>query len=97
MFDGPLSMIVLTGPFISPKIMNLCFDPLWLGIISTLCVEIGMITPPVGLNLFVLNAISNVPMSEIMTGALSFVFVLLVALNVLSVSPQFLLFLPARI
>jgi C4-dicarboxylate transporter DctM subunit len=91
----PLSMIVLTIPFIYPAILALGFDPLWLGIVSTLCVEIGMITPPVGLNLFVLKAITDVPMGQIMMGALPFVLVLIVGLILFSIFPQIALFLPS--
>lgn len=91
----PLSMIVLTIPFLYPTLIDLGFHPIWLGIVSTLCVEIGMITPPVGLNLFVLNAITDVPMSKIMSGALPFVFVLVAVLSILSFFPQICLYLPA--
>jgi len=91
----PLSMIVLTVPFIYPAILTLGFDPLWLGIVSTLCVEIGMITPPVGLNLFVLKAITDVPMGRIMMGAFPFVSVLIVGLIIFSIFPQISLFLPS--
>jgi len=91
----PLSMIVLTVPFIYPAILALGFDPLWLGIVSTLCVEIGMITPPVGLNLFVLKAITDVPMGRIMVGAFPFVLVLIVGLIIFSIFPQIALLLPS--
>lgn len=91
----PLSMIVLTVPFIYPAILALGFDPLWLGIVSTLCVEIGMITPPVGLNLFVLKAITDVPMGRIMVGAFPFVLVLIVGLIIFSIFPQIPLWLPS--
>ncbi|MDT3701055.1 MAG: TRAP transporter large permease [Thermincola sp.] len=91
----PLSMVVLTIPFIYPTFMALGFDPLWLGVVSTLAVEIGMITPPVGLNLFIIKAISDVPMGKIMAGALPFVFVLIFALILLTIFPQIALFLPS--
>lgn len=92
----PLSMIVLTIPFLFPTFLALGFDPIWLGVVSTLCVEIGMITPPVGLNLFVITAISDVPMKKIITGTIPFVCVLIIALIILSVFPQISLYLPSR-
>lgn len=92
----PLSMIVLTIPFLFPTFMALGFDPIWLGVVSTLCVEIGMITPPVGLNLFVIKAISNVSMKNIIVGVIPFVLVLMIALAVLSLFPQIVLYLPSR-
>ena len=55
----PGSMVILTIPFIYPALMELGFDNIWLGVVSTLCVEIGMITPPVGLNLFVLRSVAE--------------------------------------
>ena len=92
----PLSMVVLTIPFIYPTMIALGFDPLWLGIVSTLAVEIGMITPPVGLNLFVLKSITDVPMNKIMSGSLPFVFVLIFSLLIITVFPQIVLFLPSN-
>lgn len=91
----PLSMIVLTIPFLFPTFMNFGFDPIWLGVVSTFTVEIGMITPPLGLNLFVINAISEVPMEKIIFGSLPFVFVLLFSLVILSIFPQIALYLPS--
>jgi C4-dicarboxylate transporter DctM subunit len=90
----PMSMVVLTIPFIYPTMMALGFDPIWLGVVSTLAVEIGMITPPVGLNLFVLRAITGIPMNTIMRGTLPFVTVLLVALLIVTIFPEIALFLP---
>jgi C4-dicarboxylate transporter DctM subunit len=90
----PMSMVVLTIPFIYPTMMGLGFDPIWLGVVSTLAVEIGMITPPVGLNLFVLRAITGISMNKIMWGSLPFVAVLLMALAIVTVFPEIALFLP---
>jgi len=92
----PGSMIILTIPFVYPTIMAMGIDPIWLGVVSTLCVEIGMITPPVGLNLFVLGNVSGVKMSHIIRGALPFVGVLIVGLVLLCMFPGIALFLPSR-
>ena len=89
----PMSMVVLTIPFIYPTMMALGFDPIWLGVVSTFTVEIGMITPPVGLNLFVLRAITGVPMNTIMWGSLPFVMVLVLALLIVTFFPQIALVL----
>jgi tripartite ATP-independent transporter DctM subunit len=90
----PMSMVVLTIPFIYPTLMALGFDPIWLGIVSTLTVELGMITPPIGLNLFVLRAITGVPMTTIMRGAFPFVTVLVTALLLVTIFPGIALYLP---
>ncbi len=91
----PGSMIVLTIPFIFPTLIELGFDPIWVGVVSTLCVEIGMITPPVGLNLFVLRSVSDVPMKDIIVGSIPYVFILIFCLVILSIFPQISLFLPS--
>lgn len=92
----PMSMIVLTVPFLFPVLTEMGFHPIWLGVVSTLSVEIGMITPPVGLNLFVLKAITPVPMKEIIKGAGPLVLVLLLGLLILTVFPQISLYLPSK-
>jgi tripartite ATP-independent transporter DctM subunit len=93
----PGSMIILTIPFVYPTIIAMGIDPIWLGVVSTLCVEIGMITPPVGLNLFILRSVAeNISMSEIIKGALPYVIVLLIGLVILTIFPQIALFLPSR-
>jgi C4-dicarboxylate transporter DctM subunit len=91
----PGSMVILTVPFMFQTFMSLGFDPIWLGVVSTLTVEIGMITPPVGLNLFVTKSISGLPMGTIIAGSLPFVLVQLIALMLLTVFPQISLWLPS--
>jgi C4-dicarboxylate transporter DctM subunit len=92
----PTSMIVLTIPFLFPVFTAFEFHPIWLGVVSTLSVEIGMITPPVGLNIFILKAISDVPMKKIIVGCMPMVVLLLTALLILSVFPEIALYLPRR-
>jgi C4-dicarboxylate transporter DctM subunit len=90
----PGSMIILTIPFLFSTLLKLGFDPIWLGIVSTLCVEIGMITPPVGLNLFVLKTATNLDMSHIIKGSLPYVLVLVIGLVILTIFPQIALVIP---
>jgi TRAP-type C4-dicarboxylate transport system permease large subunit len=90
----PASMVILTIPFIYPTLTKLGFDPIWVGIVSTLCVEIGMITPPVGLNLFILRAATPVEMWHIIRGALPYVLVLLAGLVILNLFPGLALIIP---
>jgi tripartite ATP-independent transporter DctM subunit len=92
----PGSMIILTIPFIYPTIIGLGFDPIWLGVVSTLCVEIGMITPPVGFNLFIIKSVSDVPMQGIIKGVIPFVVLLTLGLIILTFFPQICLYLPSR-
>jgi tripartite ATP-independent transporter DctM subunit len=92
----PGSMIVLTIPFVFTTLVELGFDPIWIGVVAVLCVEIGMITPPVGLNLFVLRSVTDVPMTQIIKGSLPYVLVLVIGLAILCVFPDLALWLPSR-
>ena len=87
---------MLTIPFLFTPLVELGFNPIWLGVVSTLMTEVGMITPPVGLNLFVLRATTDVEMKHIIIGSLPYVFVLLFGLVFLNIFPQIALFLPGR-
>ena len=93
----PSSMVILTIPFIFPTLTALGFDPLWIGVVATLSVEIGMITPPVGLNLFVLRSNSGLKMSAIIKGALPYVFIMLIGLVLLTLFPAIATWLPSTI
>jgi len=92
----PTSMIVMTIPFLFSTFTALGFDPLWVGVVSTLAVEIGMITPPVGLNLFVLTAVTDIPMKTIIKGVFPFTFVLLGTLIFLMLFPWLATYLPSK-
>lgn len=81
------SMTLLTIPFAFPILTAYGFDPIWLGIVNTLCCEIGMITPPVGMNLFILSSTCDIDMSRVIKGALPFVLILLFSLVLLTVFP----------
>lgn len=91
----PGSMVILTIPFVFDTLVALGFDPIWVGVVSTLCVEIGMITPPVGLNLFILRSSTGVPMTQVIKGALPYVVVLLIGLVILNIFPGIATFLPS--
>jgi len=90
----PVSMVVVTMPFVFPALMALGFDPIFIGVVSTLLVEIGMITPPVGMNLFVVKGITDLPYREVVRGSLPFVGVLLIGLVIITLFPEIILFIP---
>ncbi|NIJ12608.1 tripartite ATP-independent transporter DctM subunit [Saccharomonospora amisosensis] len=95
LFLPPVSIIVMVTPVLLPLIVGLGFDPIWFGIIMTLNMEMGLITPPVGLNLYVLKGIApDVPIKEILVGALPYVVVLAVGIVLLSVFPSLVTWLP---
>ena len=91
-----LSMILLTIPIFFPIIKSLGFDPVWFGVIIVVVVEIGMITPPIGLNVFVLKAtLKDVPVTTIFRGVTYFIIADIVRLALFVLFPQFILFLPS--
>jgi tripartite ATP-independent transporter DctM subunit len=94
MFMEILSSLVLTLPIIYPTILALGFDPIWFGVIMVVVCEMGLITPPVGMNVFVIAGVSDVPLGTIFRGALPFVLTMLICVVILTIFPQIVLFLP---
>ncbi|MGB6242646.1 MAG: TRAP transporter large permease [Castellaniella sp.] len=95
MFLPPVAIIVMSAPLLLPIITQAGFDPYWFAVILTINMEIGLITPPVGLNLFVLNAIApDVPTRDILMGALPYVLVMMAAIVLLCIFPQAVTWLP---
>lgn len=94
-FMDSMAMILLTVPIFFPVVMALKFDPIWFGIIIVRVTEIGQITPPVGINVFVLKGVAgDVPMGTIFRGILPFFFADLLHVAMLIAFPQVVLFLP---
>ena len=91
-----LSMVLLTIPVFFPIVTGLGFDPVWFGVLIVLVVQIGLISPPVGMNLFVLNAlIKGVGLKQIFHGVWLHVLLLSVALFIVLEVPQLSLWLPS--
>jgi C4-dicarboxylate transporter, DctM subunit len=94
-FLPPVAIILMTAPTLLPIIETLGFDAIWFAIILTINMEIGLITPPVGLNLYVINGIApDVPLQTILWGALPFVLCMVLGIVILSLFPQIALWLP---
>ncbi|MEI7443535.1 MAG: TRAP transporter large permease [Burkholderiales bacterium] len=90
-----LSMILLTVPIFFPLVVHLGFDPIWFGVLIVCVVEIGMISPPVGMNVFVLRSVlPDVPTSQIWKGVMPFLFADILRLAVLIAFPVITLWLP---
>jgi tripartite ATP-independent transporter DctM subunit len=89
-----LAIVLLTVPVFYPLILELNFDPIWFGIIVVRVTEMGLITPPVGLNVFVLHGITGTPMHTIFRGVLPFLLADVIELILLISLPQLSLFLP---
>jgi len=94
-FMEGLAIMVLTIPIVYPMVMAMGFDPIWFGIIITLTMEMSLITPPVGINVFIISGVAkDVPMYTIFRGILPFWFAMLACIILLVIFPHIALFLP---
>ena len=93
-FMEPSGLLVIVAPLVFPIAMQLGIDPIHLGIIMVVNMEIGMITPPVGLNLFVTSGVAGMPMMSVVRAALPFLAVLFVFLILITYVPIISTFLP---
>ncbi|MBB5214837.1 tripartite ATP-independent transporter DctM subunit [Parapusillimonas granuli] len=94
-FMETLSMMITTIPIVAPIMIALGYDPVWLGIVIIILVEVALITPPVGLNLFVVQSLrTSGSMNAVMIGSLPFVIMLIAMVAILAVVPDLALWLP---
>jgi tripartite ATP-independent transporter DctM subunit len=90
------AIMILTVPIIFPVIQAMQFDPIWFGVLMVIVLEVGLITPPVGLNVFVLKAAApNVPLTVIFQGIWPFLLAAVLCIVLLAIYPQIALFLPS--
>jgi C4-dicarboxylate transporter DctM subunit len=92
----PVPIILLTVPIFFPPLVNLGIDPIHLGVVMTINLMIGLLTPPVGLNLFIVSAISDVPIIDIVRDSMIFFIVLIGMLVIVTLFPQLVLWLPNK-
>jgi TRAP-type C4-dicarboxylate transport system permease large subunit len=91
----PAAIILMTTPILMPILTKAGFDPIWFGVILTINMELGLITPPVGLNLFVINGIApDIKLQTILKGALPFMLCMVLAILILCVFPGIATWLP---
>jgi TRAP-type C4-dicarboxylate transport system permease large subunit len=89
-------LMVVSLPIVFPIIFKLGYDPIWFGVIMTMLAETGVITPPVGVNVFVVKGIvPDVPLYHIFRGIVPFLIAILVALIIMIVYPSLATFLPS--
>jgi TRAP-type C4-dicarboxylate transport system permease large subunit len=94
-FMDALAMIMLTIPIFYPVVQTLGFDPIWFGVVIVLVTEMGVITPPVGVNVYVVYGVAkDVPLENIFRGVLPMLAALLLCNLILLIFPQIALFLP---
>lgn len=91
-----VAILILTVPIVLPVIKALGFDPVWFGVVVILMAEVGLVTPPVGLNVFVVARYAKRPLGEIFAGVWPHVFSHLLLVVVLVAFPQIILWLPSK-
>lgn len=98
-FMDALAFVMLTVPIFYPLVIGLGYDPIWFGLIIVMVTEMGVITPPVGINVYVVygvakNVIGEVPLESIFKGIFPFLLAVIVGIIILMIFPQIILFLP---
>jgi TRAP-type C4-dicarboxylate transport system permease large subunit len=94
-FIDALALVLLTIPIFFPVIRKLGYDPVWFGVMIVVVTQMSVITPPVGVNVYVVSGIErDIPLQMIFRGAMPFLFMLIIAAGVLLAFPQISLFLP---
>ena len=93
----PVAIVLITCPILQPVIQAYGFDPVWFGIIITINMEVGMITPPFGLNLFVVKGIApHIPLEKVLIGSAPFAVCLLLGIVICSFWPELITWLPDK-
>jgi len=91
----PVAVILMAAPILIPIILGAGFDPYWFAVVLTINMEIGLISPPVGLNLYVINGIApEIPLKTILKGSLPYVACMVVAIIILCLFPGIATWLP---
>lgn len=95
-FMDQIAILVLTVPIVLPLIKTLGFDPIWFGVIKIVTAEVGMITPPVGLNCFIVARYAKRPVAEVFHGTFPHFIAHLIAIAILVAFPSIILWLPSQ-
>ena len=94
-FIDALALVLLTIPIFYPVILELGFDPIWFGVMVVVITQMGVVTPPVGVNAYVVSGIErDIPLQSIFKGALPYLYMLIIAAVILIILPQISLVLP---
>lgn len=94
-FMDQLAIIALMVPITLPIVENLGYDPIWFGIVVVLLAEIGLITPPLGLNVFVVSKSARLPVETVFAGAAPFALAIFAVAALLFLVPDLVLFIPS--
>jgi TRAP-type C4-dicarboxylate transport system permease large subunit len=97
-FIDALALVLLTIPIFYPVVMELGYDPIWFGVIIVVVTQMGVITPPVGVNVYVVSGIErDVPLQKIFRGAMPFLLAMVISAILLMIFPQICTWLPGLV
>lgn len=94
-FMDQIAILILTVPVVLPLVVSLGFDPVWFGVIIVVTAEVGMVTPPLGMNVFVVARYTRRPLGELFRGVLPHVWAHLIVIALLTAFPALILWLPS--
>lgn len=94
-FMDQVAILILTVPVVLPLVVSLGFDPVWFGVVVVVTAEVGMVTPPLGMNIFVVARYTKMPLNELFVGVMPHVWVHLLVIALLVLFPQLILWLPS--
>ncbi|MCP3944126.1 MAG: TRAP transporter large permease [Desulfobacteraceae bacterium] len=97
LFLESLSMLLIMIPVLYPSLAGLGIDPIWFGVMFVIMIECALITPPVGLNLFVIQAVANAPLSDVIKGVWPFILIMLATILFLWFFPGLATFIPYKL
>jgi len=93
-----ISSMLITMPFVQPLVLSLGYDPIWWGVLLVMVIEIGMITPPIGINVFIIHGVARtIPLPTIFSGIVPFLVADLARLSIITLFPALALWLPRLI
>ena len=91
-----LSMVLIMTPVLLPSALALGFDPIWFGVYMVVLVECALITPPVGLNLYVIQSVAKTTLGEVSRGVVPFLALMLATVALLYIFPDIALYIPFK-
>jgi TRAP-type C4-dicarboxylate transport system permease large subunit len=96
-FIPPAAVLLMVAPMLLPVVTGLGFDPVWFAVICTVNLEIGLVTPPVGLNLYIVKSIApDVPLSHVLWGVFPFLVIEAIVIILVCIFPEIALWLPNK-
>ena len=92
-----LSMVIIMVPVLLPAAMAIGVDPIWFGIFMVIMVECALITPPVGLNLYVIQSVANTQLGEVAKGVFPFIVMMIFTVFIMYIWPDLALYIPFKL